>query len=340
MKRNGSSTCCKEVCTVKIESDANLKVMENVIVRIGLGSLVVLALAACGQTKPVTPPTPSPPPAGNFNVTLQFGSNIQPNARAAFAAAASKWEQVIVGDLQNFNQTADPADCGVTGFQSVSSVDDVIIFADVQTIDGKGGTLAEASPCYVRLSSSGEPITSISGVMVFDRADIDDLVAGGHLTETITHEMGHVLGFGTFWKKRPGLLSGGGAVNGCGATPTYAGSGAITEYATLGGSGEVPVEGSTRGPGSCDSHWRESVFGTELMTPAIDTNSPEANPLSRLTIAAMQDLGYQVNFNAAETYNLAAVGNTLPLSVPLGLREELSGPRFGFMGTQKIPLPQ
>jgi Leishmanolysin len=321
---------------LRVKSDARLKGMQTLFTRIGAISITVLALAACGQNPGVTPPPP--PPAGNFNITLQFGSSIQPNVRSAFTSAASKWEQVLIGDLGNVNATVDPADCGVTGFQSVSSVDDVIIFADVQPIDGKGGTLAQAGPCLVRQNSSSEPISSISGAMVFDSADIDDLAKAGQLTETVRHEMGHVLGFGTFWKFRPGLLVNGGASGACGATPTYAGSGAVGQYATLGGSGDVPVEGSAdgSGPGTCDSHWRETTFKTELMTGYLDPNV--ANPFSKMSIAAMQDLGYQVNFNAAEGYNLAAIGNTLPLSKRIELREKLITPRFALVGTQKIPL--
>ena len=62
----------------------------------------------------------------------------------------------------------------------------------------------------------------------------------------------------------------------------------------------VPVE-NTGGPGTADSHWRETVFRNEMMTGFV---GPSGNPLSRMTVASLQDLGYVVDLNAAEPYSL------------------------------------
>jgi Leishmanolysin len=324
---------------VWLESDATLNGMQTLFTRIGSVFIMALALAACGQN-PVTPPAPPPPPpATAYNISLAFGSSISNQDKAIFATAASRWQQVITNDLPDVTGTVDITLCDpqLTGFPSVNSVDDLVIFADVSPIDGPGGTLAQAGPCATR--QSGTQLPGV-GIMQFDSADVADLRTQGHLTETITHEMGHVIGFGTLWKAKGGFLTGAGASGACGNAPTYIKANAKTEYATLGGSGNVPIEGSAdgSGPGSCDSHWRESVFGTELMTPSIDTSSPAANPLSRLSIAAMADLGYQVNLNAAEGFNLAAIGSILPSSSRVLLREKLITPRFELLGTQRIPL--
>ncbi|MCH8138352.1 MAG: hypothetical protein IH926_05280 [Proteobacteria bacterium] len=66
----------------------------------------------------------------------------------------------------------------------------------------------------------------------------------------------------------------------------------------------VPVENDNvnYSTGSLDSHWREGVFGTELMTPGLNTSV--ANPVSKVTISSLNDLGYIVNVGAAETYGL------------------------------------
>ena len=64
--------------------------------------------------------------------------------------------------------------------------------------------------------------------------------------------------------------------------------------------GFPPSVAATCGAGTFNSHWRESVFGSELMTGYL--NSGAANPLSRLTIGAMEDLGYTVNYSVAQTY--------------------------------------
>ena len=74
--------------------------------------------------------------------------------------------------------------------------------------------------------------------------------------------------------------------------------------ASYSGGIKVPIENcvgvSGCGPGTFNSHWREGVFFNELMTGYL--NSGVVNPLSALTLAAMQDLGYTVNMSAAEPY--------------------------------------
>ena len=56
------------------------------------------------------------------------------------------------------------------------------------------------------------------------------------------------------------------------------------------------------GPGSQDSHWREAVFGAELMSPFV--NNGVQNPLSRITIQSLADLGYGVDVSQGEPYSL------------------------------------
>ena len=131
--------------------------------------------------------------------------------------------------------------------------------------------------------------------MEFDSADVASLEARGQLDEVILHEMGHVLGIGTIWR-RLGLLR-----NDFGSNPRYVGRGAVREYNRIFGNNanSVPVE-NQGGPGTRGSHWRESVFDNELMTGFL--NFGQANPISRLTVASLDDLGYVVNLNAADPY--------------------------------------
>ena len=67
-----------------------------------------------------------------------------------------------------------------------------------------------------------------------------------------------------------------------------------------GGSGPtaVPVENTGR-PGTRNAHWRETIFLNELMSGFI---AEIGNPLSRMTVGSLQDLGYIVNIDAAEAY--------------------------------------
>jgi hypothetical protein len=106
--------------------------------------------------------------------------------------------------------------------------------------------------------------------------------------------MGHVLGIGTL----PGWSS-----NQAGAgtlTSSFVGPRARGAWQELGGNGAVPVENNGI-PGTTDSHWRESVFDRELMTGYEDAGR---DPLSRLTVAALGDLGYGVNLSSAENFLL------------------------------------
>ncbi|HKA06113.1 MAG TPA: hypothetical protein VKD71_02565 [Gemmataceae bacterium] len=61
----------------------------------------------------------------------------------------------------------------------------------------------------------------------------------------------------------------------------------------------MPVEGNNSPVGSRDSHWRESVFGSELMTPFVNAG---VDPISRVRVASLWDLCYTVNLAAADTF--------------------------------------
>ena len=183
------------------------------------------------------------------------------------------------------------------------SVSGVLIYAQVAPIDGPNGVLGFAGPCLTRAGTQ----LPLVGAMTFDVADLGGLVVTNQLTAVITHEMGHVLGFGTLWYT-PQLTQGIG-----GADPIYIGPAALALWPTfsqLGYSGQpVPLE-NLFGAGTRDSHWRESVFDTELMTGFIESPGVPM-PLSKLTIAVLQDLGYQVNYGAADPFagNLRAPGS-------------------------------
>src|SRR5438876_1519294 len=76
----------------------------------------------------------------------------------------------------------------------------------------------------------------------------------------------------------------------------------MKEYGVLRNAGPtpVPVE-NTGGPGTRNGHWRETVFRNELMSGFI---AGPGNPLSRVTAASLEDLGYVVDMDAAEAYAL------------------------------------
>ncbi|MBE9110432.1 proprotein convertase P-domain-containing protein [Nodosilinea sp. LEGE 07298] len=223
--------------------------------------------------------SPVPPPA-QFSIQLRFLGGLTATQRAVFEVAAARWSEIIIGDLPS---------AVVNG----ETIDDVLIEARGLSIDGPNGVLGRAGPTRLR-SGSMLPIT---GVMEFDMGDLARLEMEGGLLDVIIHEMGHVLGIGTIWQIK-NLLVGAGSAN-----PTYVGQNGMREFSALIGSqgiSPVPVA-NTGGQGTRDGHWREAVFGNELMTGFLNLGQ---NPLSRLTIGSLEDLGYAVNYTVADPYVL------------------------------------
>lgn len=238
-----------------------------------------------------------------FTIDVRFLGGLTSRQRTAFTEAADRWTRLIVGDLPTTRVDGE-------------TIDDVLILAQGVAIDGPGRILGQAGPTHIRPASAGAAaFLPAKGQMSFDTADLAKMESAGTLNDVIAHEMGHVLGIGTLWERK-GLLKGGG-----GANPTFAGAGAMLEYGRLrsGRKRRVPVE-NTGGPGTRDGHWRETVFRNELMSGFI---SAPGNPLSRVTVASLADLGYQVDLEAAEPYvlpnlvALAEAGSLVAHDAPL-----------------------
>ena len=128
----------------------------------------------------------------------------------------------------------------------------------------------------------------------------------GTIDDVVLHEIGHILGFGTIWDAQ-GLL-----LNASTDSVRFSGAGAGQAFTDLGGvtfpGKPVPVENCVGivgcGAGTQDSHWRELVMGRELMTGYIGSSG--SNPLSRITIQSLADIGYTVDITAADSYSVSA----------------------------------
>ncbi len=254
---------------------------------------------------------------GGYTVTVRFMGGLTDSQRGAFKAAADRWSRVITGDL--------PA---VTIGQE--QVDDLLILAQGQDIDGPGRILGQAGPTRLRPAGIGAgALLPAMGEMTFDSADLADMEERGTLNDVIAHEMGHVIGIGTIWS-RLSLLRGAGTAN-----PRFTGRNAMREFGELrrnGGPAQVPVE-NTGGEGTRDGHWRDSVFGNELMTGFV---ADPGNPLSRLTVACLQDMGYTVDMAAAEPYEIPDMP---ALAVMGALRARDAGGDAHALGTIPMILP-
>lgn len=233
-----------------------------------------IALSLAGTTSP-------------FTIEVRFLGGLTQQQMDAFKGAADRWSRMIVGDLPSVLVDGEV-------------IDDVLILAQGAEIDGPGRILGQAGPTHVRPATAGDAaFIPAKGRMTFDTADLEQMEQEGTLNDVIVHEMGHVIGSGTIWDDK-GFLKGRGTEN-----PTFEGPSAMEEYGKMRGDGTgaptpVPVE-NEGGPGTRDSHWRESVFRNELLTGRI---GEAGNPISLVSVGSLQDLGYVVDMNAAEPYEL------------------------------------
>lgn len=243
---------------------------------------------------------------GSYDMEVLLTDSVSADLRTAIEQAAGWW-MTILADTELPDVPADQIGrlgCDdIVSEQPVAIIDDVVVVIAVRPVDGPGGILAGARPCGVRDGS----MLPFMGTIRFDSDDLDRLLDRGNMDdveELILHEMGHVLGIGSVWGDF-GLLrepSIGGPAD---ADTHFAGPLAVAAFNEAGGKdydgAKVPVENQA-GPGSGDSHWRQSVLVTELMTPFASIGF--VDPLSAITIQSLADLGYTVNVDLADPYTL------------------------------------
>ena len=253
-------------------------------------TLVLIVALGCGKD-PGGPGPGGGPVSTTFDITLRFVTNPPlPHHQSAVSDAATLWTRVIIEDVPPLAVTASSGSCGGGTLTQNETVDDILIWIQIQAIDGPGDILGQGGPCAVR-AGSGLPAV---GLMILDSADMTNTV----MRRVIIHEMGHALGLGTVWGNRALLVGEGGT------DPIFSGAQAVNNFDAVGGiaytGAKVPVE-NTGGTGTRDAHWRESVFGNELMTGYIAGTN---NPLSAMTIASLRDLGYGASTSTAAAYTL------------------------------------
>ncbi|MBX3132368.1 MAG: hypothetical protein KF689_03120 [Gemmatimonadaceae bacterium] len=262
--------------------------------RLVLPFAAVALVGSCGKD-------PGPSEDSPFTLELIWLGTL-PNAstRSSFDAAGNTIRATITAPLTTVAippTFTNLSQCGLNGHPDIArdNIRGLRIYAVIEPIDSVGGTLGQAGPCLIRAND----IPAL-GIMRFDSWDVAALQSSGRLTRVVLHEMLHVLGFGTVWfdqvlidtvtNASDARFLGENARAACALT-----NGGATQCAAT-----VPVH-SADGEGSRFSHWRESTFGNELMTPFL---SAGATPYSATTIRSLADLGYQVTLDVADPYTL------------------------------------
>jgi hypothetical protein len=212
-----------------------------------------------------------------YDILIQFkGTGWTVGLQDAFKNAADYFTTVITDDI------------GGPGRIGKVIVDDLYVTAEVKTIDGVGNILGQAGPSSVWISSE----LTAAGQMQFDVADAQDYLNQGLWDDIVTHELMHVLGFGSLWDygKHQVLVS----------DNQYTGHFALTAYQEIDSQATfIPVE-DLGGPGTAGSHWDEGTLGNDLMTGYIDDDGNpltiDDNHLSKFSVMSLADLGYAVNY--------------------------------------------
>ncbi|HVG49203.1 MAG TPA: leishmanolysin-related zinc metalloendopeptidase [Rubellimicrobium sp.] len=227
----------------------------------------------------------------DFNITISFEGTWTQSLQSRFVLAAEYLSALIQGDVPD-----------------QGSVDDIVISATLADIDGVGNVLGQAGPMSWR---SGSFVPS-QGQMEFDTADAAEFDSLGLFDDIVIHEMLHTLGFGTVWSMM-GLTAG----QVSSGTSTFVGANATLAFQklfpTLASShpGGIPIE-TDGGPGTAGGHWDDDTFGNELMTGYVDGK----NYISAMTVAALEDMGYNTVFDQSNpTASLPQPGD-LPLTSP------------------------
>ncbi|MEM6728800.1 MAG: hypothetical protein AAF618_09890 [Pseudomonadota bacterium] len=120
--------------------------------------------------------------------------------------------------------------------------------------------------------------------------------------QTAVHEMLHALGFGLNWEPL-------GLVSDASGELRFTGEAATSVYEGMVARGEIVDEDAALGVPMSEgdeAHWSEDVFGGEIMTPILNGDAE----LSELTVAALDDMGYETDFKASSSLLAAFLDST------------------------------
>lgn len=254
---------------------------------VGVGSATLSARS--GQKTATVTASVVAAPASGYNIEVRLTAGADPRLHEVARRAADRWSRVIVGDAPDVRVNNLPAGaCYPASPTESATIDDLLVIIRTDSVDGPDKALAVGGACLVRSQGSRLPAL---GVVTVDAADLPTIFARDWGADLLVHELGHAIGIGSReWLGR-GLITGHGSTD-----PRYTGGAAVAASARLGyeGSGTLAVENQGSSAGG---HWRETVYGTELMTGFINS---AANPLSAVTVGALHDLGYAVSETGAD----------------------------------------
>lgn len=238
-----------------------------------------------------------------WKVDLSLQTRVPASANT-YLAAIERWTGIIVGDLPSAAGASLASTPDICENDYPTLVDDIHICVRDVIFDGQGGVIGIGTPGWVR-SGTG---TAITCDIEFDSDDTGEPI----FIDYILHEMGHCLGIGTLWEDTGDVTKRGGGPR---AGYEYTGAHATNVWQNdWGCAGTPPIE-TDFGSGAAGGHWDECCLRNEVMSTFLFNE--DDNPFSELTIGALDDLGYTVDYGQADdaadrsTYPCCETGSCL-----------------------------
>lgn len=288
--------------------------------RVGI-AIAIAGVSGCSLDSVTSYERPS-----TFRFELRFADPVAPdqNVLNAILVATERWHQVVKSGGARASLTLPGGACEKGQDETAVGKGVLLLFVHVVPIDGPGRVLARSAPCALD-GAAGLPVAARIEV---DADDAPLASKTGTLVTILQHELGHALGFGSLWTMR-GLLAGSASTH-----LTFTGSSARGAFLASGGAlyGGTPVPVEVHGEtGTIGNHWPATVFGAELMTAGL--GSSDRPPLSIVTVASLEDLGYGVDYSAADSFSIGAPVSRSHVANPLW---DLS--YDGFAGTTLVTI--
>jgi hypothetical protein len=274
--------------TLSLEPAGGIRLRNGWLIGVSPGSTVLRAThgtLSARDTVIVQAPSPFPLQLvdGNEQSPLPF------RIRNSMARVAERWRRVL-REPPPTEQVNLPARACRNVVPVVRPIAGLLVLVTLDTLPPN--VVARAGPCLRRASGAGLPIVGGVSLNIFMINGFSD----DKLDDIIAHEVGHVFGIGVGWDEGAGgaLVEGDTLSN----DPIFTGVQARRAFALLGDSRNfsgrlVPLQLGVLG------HWRSGALGGELMAPVVTLTR---QPLSAVTAAALQDLGWTMDLNGYEDY--------------------------------------
>ena len=232
-------------------------------------------------TNPVSPYDYTSGTDGGFNIDLDFiGDGWSPELMQEAQSMADLLSTLIIGDLPDVKYKG-------------NMVDDLSLELEITTGDGSGGRLGNANISKWR-RDSGIPLI---GKILLDEADTERLLDQGRFDDLVLHEMIHTAGFISTNESLRSLVD---------ENNVYIGQNGQNAYQMGVDNGVYQAEYDLLTNWDSGFHWdheAQSLPANEIMSPYIYGT----NQLSTVTLAVIEDLGYQTMWGDGQLTNTSVL---------------------------------